>query len=805
MTDPVNGCVHNAAPAMMPMAGYARDGFTLTAHGPLKILVVMVEFPDDTWEPNHPQWPLGAGQLPVWANPAVQGGGSLLVPYNQFPAFNPAPNSLSEFFFDMSKHSPSVQAGLQPLRIYGDVIHHRYARSRANVAENAIRPEAAVAEVLDAITIPQAPVGTRGFQRYDTWTFNGPYSHANVADNGVRWVDMVIVCWRNINRDLLAEEWPLRGTRPPTTPPGAQSLTDMDWLRPTRAAVRWDGPVEMHQVDLVNGEPIMVDFNYRTTPQSGRSIWFRNFLDEPGLLQPRFTGIADRWFRGLVHEVAHHLVLGAHWNESSWTLIANTGDRGYNPSAMEMAQLGWAAPKHTLRKNQPTSNLATTLGDLYLTGEFIQVEIDAPSGQWYYLENHTLQSKWDNVVSDARTTAADRMARRGLYLRYGDWDQREQGLKASTPSTTWPVVRHEFVWGKWRPIFAPPEDRLPDALLGWTSSEQVWLSDQDRILNVPIESERTPQRNSIYLIDDNGTTVDRGLYEGGGDPEMFTEDCGRRLLTTSTNPGSHFTVRSVVNGMVQSTPIASDASMLITGRSPSGVLSLRLDQGATALPNVDRAIETVTIDAATIATGGNVTFDLRYLTPPSGPSCRTYTIAWPTIANVTSYRITLGDDVLVASAATSPVTVSVCAPSGIPLGQPDDKMFRITALHGGGTIEGCRPLELHATILSGQFVNAKSGHGSPTSHDIDAKTTMECAVHGNDVVVRVYQKNLHIKAIGVTDIQGKSLPIGRWSSRSVDNGTVVTIPLGARHHGMVGITIETNDGPLRGTILVEAP
>lgn len=697
ITDPYNGCVHDEGSGQSFRSNaYNQDGLRLTAHGDLKILVVTVQFPDDSWEPNHPKWPING--MPVWANPALNGGGTLVVPTGQFPNFTPAPNSLSEFFFDMSQHSGKV--GRQPLRVYGDVVHHVYSRTRAQVASAGITPEAAACEILNAIDLPNPPTNARGFARYDTWRSTSQYQHVNAPDVNPRMIDMVVICWRNIEQDMNLTVWPWNGAPPAGSPPEARSLVQLNWQWPTRAHVAWSGGVTQCGVEVVNGVPIVADFDYTLNPANrGASIWFRNFLESPNEVVTRYSGIPDVSFRVMVHEFGHHLISGVHWQEGPWNLIANSDQRGYMPSAIEMAQLGWSTPKHIVRRNGQTSNLHVELGDLYTTGDFVQIEISEQQNDWYFLENHQMLSKWDNLVADSRTTQLGRLMHKGLYVVHGNGETHEMGLISSTGATTWPVARHELLWGRWRPVFATATLRMPDAAQGYTKSQHVWLDDTDRVMNVP-ENERTPRRNPIYLVDVNGVTVDSGYYEGGGAPDMFTDECGKRLWTVGTNPGSHYVLRGVSgtagSHVVTTSTSPTAASFIVMGTQSNGTMNLRLDQGPSALPNIDARSQHLSINnGAPLAHGSSAEVTAGTLADGLGVDVSvSVNLSWPFIPGVDSYDVTFGTATLATGVTSVPLAVTLTVPANSYWNQG---LLRITPTHAGGTLAGC-PLEVYMNV-----------------------------------------------------------------------------------------------------------
>lgn len=809
VVDPHHGCVHAASPLWGFKANaYKEDGFKLTAHGDLKILMVFVRFPEDDWMPEHEYWPING--LPIWVHPGETGAGTLLAPLAQYPNFAPPVNSLSEFYYDMSKHS-FAQTGKQPLRMFGDMIAHTYTRTRANVAANGITPGAAACEILQAITLPNPPPNSKGFNQYDNWSFGGEYLHANVPDANPKMIDLVIICWRNIERGLNQAVWPWDGDPPAgVNIQVAKSMLSMNWHQPSRAQIRWaSAEPEFCQTEVVNGVPVNADLNYSSQPHRGTSIWCSNFLENPGEVDTRYSGVKDRWFRLLVHEIGHHLI-GPHWSGGPWNLVANGSDRSYMPSALEMANLGWTAPKHIIRKNGQTNNLHVELGDLYETGDFVQIEINEAEDRWYFLENHQLISKWDNPISDLRTTAEGRLERKGLYLLYGRAEHYSQSLISSTGATTWPVWRNEFHWGKWRPVFKKPELREESALLGFTKSELIPLNDADRVLNVH-PSQQTPEYNAVHLVDVDGDVVDVAHHDGGGAPDMFSEDCGRRLWTIGTNPGSHYTARQRVGQegqrTVSSTVHSTDASFLILDRQSNGTLTLRIDQGASALPNIDDRPPHLTIDGGDVfAHGSQLALIVgEHNSPYSEAVSSTVDVSWPLLPGVEAYNVAFANTVLATSVTSVPASCTFSLPANA---HSVSGTLCVTPVHDNGTVVGCRPLEVNLTV-SRDPGNSEKRLGSGASVVNGALKFAQNEVHvratESAVVAELTGPNTTVRGIHITDVSGRVLAVGRHTIAVVGGKTVVTIPLKQRVVGLLAVTLETSRGAVFGTTMMEAP
>lgn len=106
------------------------DGEAITAHGELKILIIMAQFNDDEFQRTDPNWPKvfngDTNAPPVW----VRDPTLLLVPPHT--TFTPVAFSLSDFYYEMSQHSHTKD----PLRMYGDVVHYVFPKSRAQLIQD---------------------------------------------------------------------------------------------------------------------------------------------------------------------------------------------------------------------------------------------------------------------------------------------------------------------------------------------------------------------------------------------------------------------------------------------------------------------------------------------------------------------------------------------------------------------------------------------------------------------------------------------------------------------------------------------
>lgn len=497
------------------------NGQYLTSHGVLKILIVMVQFPDDNHDPDNLEWPINPNGAPQPAPFWVQHPEILVTPINQHAPGIPfwyAPGSLSEFYYQMSSSLPEGDR----LRVYGDVVHHVFPFTREQMRTYTIGNNPPGMKVHEGLNILfnglvgmpglQLPPG-RTYAIYDNWTTNADYQHAYMQnpDPNQRYVDLVIVCWRNIMQNL---------------DPGLvrDYLVAQDWLQPTRAQLGWAATPDI----IAAGGYRIRTGRGMAGASTGSGIWFRDFLE----LTPayRSSGARDGSFRGLVHEIGH-LHLGGHFAGGPWSMISNSDHRSYAPTAFEMAELGWITPLF-YRKNQVLDE-NVLLGDLYTTGNAVAIEVDAASNRWYFLENHQMISKYDFASSfdDIRGST------KGLYVLYHQ--DHNQSLQSATGAFDWsvPSAVYKPEWGnKNVPVFA---QGLPNPSTGFTRSEMVRVDIQQPNGGItwwhPIIL--VEASNTVGYTEENHFS---GRYAGDGH-----RVCESGMWGTLTNPANHYVNRQV--------------------------------------------------------------------------------------------------------------------------------------------------------------------------------------------------------------------------------------------------------------------
>jgi len=517
------------------------------------VLIVMVQFPDDDFDPNNAEWPLnpnGAPQpAPVW----VQNPEMLVTSIDQHAPnvpFTFVPGSLSEYFYKMSQNAPEADR----LKVYGDVVHQVFPFTREEM-RTYTGPNNPVAGMtlnnglnilfngLPGIPGLQLPPG-RTYATYDNWTTTADYQHGYQPDPvpNEKFVDLVIICWRNIARDQL--------------PQNVRTYLEgvSRWNEPTRAHLRWDGNEAV--IPLNDGHKIQISFG-RTGIASGSSIWFKNFLDQTPLY--RSTGVREGNFRGLVHEVAHHLLSGTHFYGGPWSMISNSDHRSYAPTAFEMAELGWIQPTFVY-KNQVV-DFTETLGDLYTTGDAVAIEIDATQNRWYFLENHQMvspydfASSYDNIRNDVK----------GLYVLYHN--DYLQSLQSATGSFDWTVahVVPKLEWNANVPAFTRG---TVNPQTGYTRSEIV-----DVVTPIPQPAGKADKRlHPIILINANNAQgyTEENHFSGKYSGDQHTM-CTSGVWGPTTNPSNTYANRNIIPNVAVST----ETSFRIVSET-NGVLQVRI-------------------------------------------------------------------------------------------------------------------------------------------------------------------------------------------------------------------------------------
>lgn len=147
-------------------------GYLLSSSGQLNILIIFVQFPDDSFDINNPYWP--KGQAPTNASQWI----------NQTWSINPIQGSLTHYFNDMS---------FNKFKLTGKTISVITPHSRQWYLNNGknrgfINKEAILK--VDSVM---------SFAEFDSWDLISEYNHRNQPD-GI--VDMIIMVYRNIANEF---------------------------------------------------------------------------------------------------------------------------------------------------------------------------------------------------------------------------------------------------------------------------------------------------------------------------------------------------------------------------------------------------------------------------------------------------------------------------------------------------------------------------------------------------------------------------------------------------------------------------
>lgn len=540
--------------------------------------------------------------------------------------FTYSPCSLSEYYYTMTQNLPENQR----LKVYGDVVHHVFPFTREEmqtyVGPNNPLPGMTVETGLDILFngqpgFPglQLPPG-RTYADYDNWTTLGNYNHIYQPDQNpeARYVDLVIVCWRNIARDLVGNQ----------NAPVLDYLRITNWLQPTRAGMGWDYPGQ--DVVVAGGYRLQTGF-FGDGPPSGASIWFKDFLEETP--KYRSTGIRDGSFRGLVHEIGHHLLGASHFTAGPWTMIANSDSRAYCPSAFVMADLGWIEP--TMIYQNQTYDETITLGDLYTTGDAVAIEVNAAGNQWFFLENHQMLSPYDftsafdNVRDDGK----------GLYVLFHQ--DKKQYLQSASGAYDWAVDRvvNKLEWNNANvPVFTQGAVNIET---GYTRSELIHVD-----VTQPDGTVKTV--HPIILVEaNNAERYTEENYFAGTYPGDQHEPCTSGHWGPATNPSNTFVYRET-----QAPTVISTETSFIIISDDNGTLQVRV-----ANSNKD-IIPPARVTSTTVPTTEIPDTVVAYPTPCT----HTIVIDWSASIPETDFDhflITGGDVPVTAPATATSATITI--------------------------------------------------------------------------------------------------------------------------------------------------
>lgn len=331
-------------------------GKYIPSRGTLNALIIFAQFPDDSLDTKHPEWPKGEPpqRLHTWID--------------SVETAIPTPHSLTDYFHQMSLGSFRVIGKTRSVVAPHSRQEYRNQRfSRRDIHRELI-------EQLDS---------TLDFAEFDQWDCKGEYNHRQRPDSIV---DMLIIIWRNITDDIPAEHGNMRD------------------------AFGFIGD----EADLGFGAPIAVDNGERSI-QMGFGVHYRG----GSAYEPAGSGITmsktltrvgfQSMMQTTIHELGHYLMGGMeyHTGFGCWGMVSTYGIRMFVPNSFERHRLGWITLR-TITADSTTLH-GIQLPDYVTTGAAVRYVIDSTTGQYFYIENHQGISHWD------RTMYTDSIER-GVYV-----------------------------------------------------------------------------------------------------------------------------------------------------------------------------------------------------------------------------------------------------------------------------------------------------------------------------------------------------------------------------------------------------
>jgi|GEM_PF-1244004 len=164
-------------------------GYQLPSVGTIRILMLFIDFPDDSLDPGNAAWPLSPSPTPM--------GG----PSYRRTIIDSATSHVSHQHYNITNYFDQQSFG--NLQVVGDVVYkqalHPLSWYAANLAYRDEIPYWAARHVLEYIDT--ASEYNVDFSNYDNWTTPSAYNHVNIPDGKV---DFIAVCWRRWYGDGLA-------------------------------------------------------------------------------------------------------------------------------------------------------------------------------------------------------------------------------------------------------------------------------------------------------------------------------------------------------------------------------------------------------------------------------------------------------------------------------------------------------------------------------------------------------------------------------------------------------------------------
>lgn len=329
--------------------GQSSQGRYIPSRGPLHVLVVFVQFPDDRYDPDYPLWPIH--QPPAYLHTFVDPGNSK----------NSSQTNLSDYFRVMS---------LDQFHLTGEsffVITPHTRRWYLDRGYTMWEINQEVLKELDRLV---------DFSRFDRWDFTSGKPYRQRPDG---WVDMTFMIYRNVAEDLARPEATMR-----------------DSLR------FYGGTASLGYNWYNSGSPDSISVD------NGRR-WFGAGwpgFGDPGRGTTSVVAADEAWAlhippnRVQIHELAHFFLgdNSAHTGGGFWAMLnqstRRTNAAGFSPvNAWERTSTGWIEPKTI--SLQDGNRQTVVLTDYLTTGNSVRVKLPGTASEFFLLEFHAGVSAYD--------------------------------------------------------------------------------------------------------------------------------------------------------------------------------------------------------------------------------------------------------------------------------------------------------------------------------------------------------------------------------------------------------------------------
>lgn len=371
--------------AQSPSWNGSPGGKYIPSQGTLKTLIIFAQFPDDSLDVDHPEWPKNAAPrlLNTWVD--------------SVESSPPTPGSLTDYFHQMS---------LGKFTLIGTTRSVIAPRTRQEYKKRGWTRREIHKELIESLD------STMDFAEFDRWDYEGEYNHVERPD-GI--VDLICIIWRNVADDI-----------------------------PSQYAMNHAFGFIGDEADLGFGDALPVDGGARFI----RMSYGGNKTNEPagsGLTMSKtFTrSPVETLLKVNIHEIGHYLMGGMeyHTGFGCWGMVATFGIRMFVPNAFERHRLGWI-DLITLTADS-TTLYDVPLPDYVTTGKAVRFVIDSTSGQYFYLENHQGISRWDRKMFTDSIERGIYVLRQDLTTDSGRGPGHQLRLIPADGRHTWTVTRME--------------------------------------------------------------------------------------------------------------------------------------------------------------------------------------------------------------------------------------------------------------------------------------------------------------------------------------------------------------------------